>query len=77
MAEVDLFESQFRLKAIQSAEETIALVDSTKFGKVDLTPSLQPDQIKKLYTDDMLEESWEKRLGTNGYTYELCPVKTS
>jgi DeoR/GlpR family transcriptional regulator of sugar metabolism len=77
MAEVDLFESQFRLKAIQCAEETIALVDSTKFGKVDLTPSLQPDQIKKLYTDDMLEETWKKRLISNGYTYELCPIKTS
>lgn len=74
MAEVDLFESQFRLKAIQSAEETIALIDSTKFGKVDLTLSLQPDQINKLYTDTMLEEAWEKRLISCGYSYVLCPL---
>jgi DeoR/GlpR family transcriptional regulator of sugar metabolism len=75
MTEVDLFEAQFRLRAIQSAEKVIALADSSKFGKTDLTPSLHSKQIHFLFTDAGLDEKWQKRLDSNGFTYQICSIK--
>lgn len=75
MTEVDMFESEFRLKAVQSAEKTIALVDSSKFGKIDLTPSLQPAQIHLLLTDSELNKNWQERLMQCGYNFQICPIE--
>src|SRR3990172_7392816 len=77
MTEVDVFEAQFRLKAIQCAGQVIGLADSTKFGKVDLTQSLRPEQIDHLYTDSKLEVEWQERLVKAGIPFTLCNVKNN
>ena len=75
MSEVDIFEAQFRLKAIQCAGLVFALVDSSKFGEVDLTPSIQASQITHLYTDADLSAEWRFRLQAASIPFTICPIK--
>ena len=77
MTEVDVFEAQFRLKAIQCAGQVIGLADSTKFGKVDLTQSLRPEQIDHLYTDSKLELDWQERLVKVSIPFTICHVENN
>jgi DeoR/GlpR family transcriptional regulator of sugar metabolism len=72
MTEVDVYEAQFRLKAIESAGRVVALVDSSKFGTLDLTPSVRVDQIALLLTDARLDEQWRARLIRAGIPFSIC-----
>jgi DeoR/GlpR family transcriptional regulator of sugar metabolism len=76
MTEVDVYEAQFRLKAIEGAGCVVALVDSSKFGKHDLTRSVRNDQISCLFTDDGLHADWVRRLDQAGIPYTLCGEPT-
>ncbi|HEX5690993.1 MAG TPA: hypothetical protein VFX76_13360, partial [Roseiflexaceae bacterium] len=72
MTEVDVYEAQFRIKAIEAAGQVLALIDSTKFGKLDLTPSVRIEQIGRLFTDDALSGEWIARLKQAGILFTLC-----
>lgn len=72
MTEVDVFESQFRVQAAQSAGQVLALIDSSKIGKVDLSPSLRPNQLERLYTDSSLAPHWAARLQQSGVQAVIC-----
>jgi DeoR/GlpR family transcriptional regulator of sugar metabolism len=72
MTEVNVYEAQFRLKAIEAARSVIALIDSSKFGSMDLAPSIRPDQISHLITDAALASEWVLRLREAGIAYTLC-----
>jgi DeoR/GlpR family transcriptional regulator of sugar metabolism len=72
MSEVNIFEAHFRLKAIQSANQIIALIDSSKFGEVDLTPSIPSERINHLYTDSRLTPDWQSRLNQLNIPYTIC-----
>jgi DeoR/GlpR family transcriptional regulator of sugar metabolism len=51
MTEVHLEEAQLKRKAIESTTQVIALVDSSKFGKKDLTLFARLEQITHLFVD--------------------------
>jgi DeoR/GlpR family transcriptional regulator of sugar metabolism len=72
MTEVHLEEAQLKRKAIESATQVIALVDSSKFGKEDLTPFARPERIKHLFTDSGLSPEWVARLQRAGIDFTLC-----
>jgi DeoR/GlpR family transcriptional regulator of sugar metabolism len=72
MTEVDVYEAQFRVKAIDSASQVVALIDSSKFGKLDLTPSVRMDQISILFTDDNLGADWLARLRSANLVFTIC-----
>jgi DeoR/GlpR family transcriptional regulator of sugar metabolism len=72
MTEVHLSEAQIKQKAIKSAQSVIALVDSSKFGKEDLTPFVRLDQITHLITDAGLSSDWIARLTSAGIHFTLC-----
>ena len=72
MTEVDVFEAQFRIQTIGATTRVVALIDSSKFGKMDLSTSLRVNQISQLYTDEALEENWVGRLNEAGIMYTLC-----
>jgi DeoR/GlpR family transcriptional regulator of sugar metabolism len=72
MTEVDVFEAQFRIHSIGSTTQVVALIDSSKFGKVDLSTSLRVNQISHLYTDDGLGENWVNRLKEMKIDFTLC-----
>lgn len=72
MTEVQLAEAQLKRKAIESSQEIFALVDSSKFGKEDLTSFARPEKIKNLFTDQRLSAEWLERLRQAGIDFTLC-----
>ena len=72
MTEVHLGEAQLKRKAIESAQQVIALIDSSKFGKEDLTPFARPDQIAHLITDSKLTFEWAEKLKEAGVEFTIC-----
>jgi len=80
MTEVHFAEAQLKRKAIESSQQVIAMVDSTKFGKEDLTPFAHTDQIAHLISDSKLSPEWIEKLKQAGINFTLCeeeavPVK--
>jgi DeoR/GlpR family transcriptional regulator of sugar metabolism len=72
MTEVHLDEAQLKRRAIESAEQVIGLIDSSKFGKEDLTPFANIGQITCLFTDSGLAPEWIERLKQAGMEHTIC-----
>jgi len=72
MTEVHFAEAQLKRKAIESSQRVIAMVDSTKFGKEDLTPFARTDQIAHLISDSKLSPEWIEKLQQAGINFTLC-----
>jgi DeoR/GlpR family transcriptional regulator of sugar metabolism len=72
MTEVHFEEAQLKRKAIESAQRVIALIDSSKFGKEDLTPFARPDRITVLITDLGLTPEWADKLKKAGIDLTVC-----
>ncbi|HZY40594.1 MAG TPA: DeoR/GlpR family DNA-binding transcription regulator, partial [Anaerolineae bacterium] len=72
--EVDLNEAQLKRKMIAAAGSVVALIDSSKFGKVDLTPFAQLDQISHIYTDEALSPEWIEQLRQTAVPFTICGV---
>ena len=72
MTEVHFEEAQLKRKAIESTNQVIALVDSSKFGKEDLTPFARPLQIARLFTDSGISDEWKDRLQAANIPFTVC-----
>ena len=72
MTEVHFAEAQLKRKAIKSSRQVIALIDSTKFGKEDLTPFARTDQVTHLMTDEGLSAEWIEKLKQAQIEFTLC-----
>ena len=72
LTEVHLGEAQLKRKGIESAHQLFALVDSSKFGKEDLTSFARPEKIKCLFTDSKLSSDWQDRLRQAGIEFTIC-----
>ena len=70
--EVDIDEAQLKRKMITAASRVVALIDSSKFGKVDLTPFARLDQIAHFFVDDGLSVDWIDRLQQAGVSFTIC-----
>ncbi len=70
--EVDLNEAELKRKLMASADAVIALIDASKFGKVDLTPFARLNQIAHLYTDDALAPAWIQQLQQLPVAFTVC-----
>lgn len=77
MTEVHLAEAQLKRKVIESSQELFALVDSTKFGKEDLTSFARPEKINRLFTDQHLSSDWSERLRQAGIDFMICKEEVS
>jgi DeoR/GlpR family transcriptional regulator of sugar metabolism len=75
MTEVHLEEAQLKRKAVEMATQLIALVDSSKFGKEDLTPFARPEQITHLFTDYGLSPAWAARLEEAKLAVTICQAE--
>jgi DeoR/GlpR family transcriptional regulator of sugar metabolism len=75
LTEVDIHEAQIKRKMISSSISMVALIDSSKFGRTDLTGFARPDQITHLFTDSDLPPAWIDKLTQLGITYSLCREK--
>ena len=72
LTEVHIAEAQIKEKALAAAEKVIALVDSSKFGKVDLTCFARLNQIDHLFTDDRLSQEWIECLQQTCLSFTVC-----
>lgn len=72
MTEVHFEEAQLKRKAIESSKQIYALIDSTKFGKEDLTPFARPIQITHLFTDSGISDEWNTRLHWENIPFTAC-----
>ena len=72
LTEVDLYEAEFRVRAISAATQVIALIDAAKYGKIELAASVKPERINRLFTDLSLPAPWIDRLDRSGIAYTLC-----
>ena len=75
MTEVHLEEAQLKRTAIESAQQVIALVDSSKFGLEDLTSFASTDKITHLFTDSGIDEEWKTRLERSEISFTICGEK--
>lgn len=75
MTELHLNEAQLKRKMIHSTDQLIALVDSSKFGKEDLTPFARTEDIYRLFTDDRITKEWKERLLEAGLDVFICRVE--
>ena len=76
MTEVYLAEAQLKRRAVESSQQLIALIDSSKFGKEDLTPFARPEAITHLFTDAGLSPAWIERLKLAGIQVTICEEET-
>ena len=74
MTEVHFEEAQLKRKAIESSKQVLALIDSSKFGKEDLTPFVRTKQIARLFTDSGITAEWETRLRSANISFTVCHV---
>jgi DeoR/GlpR family transcriptional regulator of sugar metabolism len=72
MTEVHLGEAQLKRKAIESAKQVFGLIDSSKFGKEDLTSFVRPAQITHIFTDSGMTDEWKTRLQEAGVSFSVC-----
>jgi ribose transport system substrate-binding protein len=72
LTEVHMAEAQLKEKALAAAKRVIALVDSGKFGKVDLTSFARLDQVDHLFTDDHLSQEWVECLKQIQLSFTVC-----
>jgi DeoR family fructose operon transcriptional repressor len=72
MSEVHFEEAQLKRKALESAKQVFALVDSSKIGKEDLTNFARPLQITHLFTDPGLSDEWKARLQSVNIPFTIC-----
>jgi len=69
-----LAEAELKAKAIVSATNIFALIDSSKMGKEDLTSFASIDQISRIYTDSELSQEWAMKLTEAGIEFTVCPM---
>lgn len=72
LTEVDLSEAMFKRSMIAAANRLVALIDSTKFGRVDLTSCARIEQVSHIFTDSHLSDEWIEQLSQAGISYTMC-----
>ncbi len=72
LTEIHLSEAEIKRKAIESADQVIALVTASKIGQEDLTAFAPPGRIHRLFTDSSLEAGWVTRLEKSGIRVVIC-----
>lgn len=76
MTEVHIEEAQLKRKVIEASQEVIALIDSSKIGKEDLTPFARVEQINRLITDAGITPLWAQLIEQTGISLTICQVKS-
>ena len=72
MTEVHLEEAQLKRKALESARQVYALVDSSKLGREDLTIFARAIQITHMFTDACITDEWIARLRWANIPFTSC-----
>lgn len=76
LTEIDIQEVQLKRKMIRSAERVVALIDSSKFGKVDLSLFASLNQVSHIVTDSEVALAYVEQLQILGTTVTVCGENT-
>jgi ribose transport system substrate-binding protein len=77
MTEIDIQEEQIKREMIRSTECVVALIDSSKLGKVDLTSFGSVDQITHILTDSRLDPQFVDQLRQTDVILTVCGEQTA
>jgi ribose transport system substrate-binding protein len=77
LTQVDIQEAQLKSRMIESAERVVALIDSTKFGKVDLTPFATVEQVSHILTDSELDPHYIEEIRKTCANLIVCGENTT
>lgn len=72
MTERQIEEAQLKREALESARLVVALIDSSKFGREDLTPFARIEQISRVYTDPGITPEWAQKIQQAGIPLIIC-----
>lgn len=72
LTEDDFDQANLKSQLIASAQTLVALVDSTKFGKVDLAPFARPEEIAHIFTDSEIAPEWIEQLQHSTIELTVC-----
>lgn len=75
LTEVDIYEAEIKRRMIAISGSTVALIDSGKFGRMDLTVFARVDQVTHLFTDYAIAPDWVEKLKQAGVSFTLCGGK--
>ena len=76
LTEDDLEEAQLKSQMIASAGSVVALIDSSKFGQLALTPFARLDQVSHIFTDSDVDPGWVEQLRQACAMLTVCAVNT-
>jgi ribose transport system substrate-binding protein len=76
LTEVDIQDTPVKRKMLQSANQVVALIDSSKFGRVDLTPFAGVDQISHIFTDTEVAPEFVEQLRSTSIPLSICSENT-
>ena len=77
LTEVDLQDVPLKLEMIQRAGQVVALIDSSKFGRVGLTAFAGVDLISRIVTDHHIEESFVEEVRRTHTALTICGETTA
>ena len=72
LTEEDFHEAQFKRTMVASAGLRVALIDASKFGRVDLTPFARAEELAHLFTDSSLSPEWADALTAAAIPFTIC-----
>jgi DeoR/GlpR family transcriptional regulator of sugar metabolism len=72
MTESLIEEAQLKRAALDSTRQVMALIDSSKLGREDLTPFARIEQISRLYTDSGITPEWAQAIQQAGISLTIC-----
>jgi len=75
MTEILLAEAQIKRKVIESSQALYALIDSSKFGRENLTSFASPQKILRLFTDSGISQDWIDRIRDVDLEYKICKLE--
>ena len=77
LTDADIQVAQLKGKVVQSAERVIALIDSSKFGNVELTSFAAADEIAQILTDDNIDPKYIEQLHQTRTVLTVCGQGTT
>jgi ribose transport system substrate-binding protein len=72
LTEVDIQEVQVKSRMIACAERVVALIDSSKFGRVDLTSFAGLEQVSHIFTDSDVDPRFIEQLRSTRAALTVC-----
>ncbi|MEA3336029.1 MAG: substrate-binding domain-containing protein [Chloroflexota bacterium] len=76
LTERDVAEAQLKHAMVEKVPQVVALVDSTKFGKVGFAPFLNVDSLSHVVTDSQVSPSFINLLQQAGVSVTVCDERT-